>query len=98
MHTSLEVRRKHVARVAKVRATRFPPPLRGRDRERGGDKAPSAKLVLCKRPRDRQLARICWATIQNKGSACCTPLPVPPPQGGREPCGTALPNRRPAFA
>src|SRR6185369_16447132 len=22
---------------------------------------------------------------------CCTPLPVPPPQGGRERCGTALP-------
>src|SRR6266700_7376021 len=30
-----------------MRTTRFPPPLWGRDRERGGDKAPSAKLVLC---------------------------------------------------
>src|SRR5215471_10615805 len=27
----------------------------------------------------------------NRRGACCTPLPVPPPQGGRERCGTALP-------
>jgi hypothetical protein len=29
----------------------------------------------------------CW--IQNP---MCTPLPVPPPQGGRERCGTAAPS------
>src|SRR6266478_5184686 len=28
----------------------------------------------------------------NRCSACCTPLPVPPPQGGREPWGTHLRN------
>src|SRR5262249_51719863 len=34
----------------------------------------------------------------NNRSACCTPLPVPPPQGGRERCGTALHTARAAFA
>ena len=27
----------------------------------------------------------------NQKQRCCTPLPVPPPQGGRERCGIALP-------
>src|SRR5262245_19755579 len=31
-----EAYRRDIARVAKARATRFPPPLRGRDREGGG--------------------------------------------------------------
>src|SRR5215510_12225656 len=30
--------------------------------------------------------------IGNNRCACCTPLPVPPPQGGRERCGAHLRN------
>src|SRR5215470_9889398 len=36
--------------------------------------------------------------IGNNRCACCTPLPVPPPQGGRERCGTALHTSRAACA
>src|SRR5438132_5152860 len=32
----------------------------------------------------------CPRRIENRHHPCCTPLPVPPPQGGRERCGTAL--------
>src|SRR5882762_4272026 len=92
MHTSQSPQQ----RVAKARATRFPPPMRGRDREGGGDEAPSAKVLLHKDPRSE--AAFVGSPITKKCRACCTPLPVPPPHGGRERCGTALPNHRPAFA
>src|SRR5712691_11470796 len=36
--------------------------------------------------------------IGNNRRACCTPLPVPPPHGGRERCGTALHTSHAAFA
>src|SRR5258705_8304601 len=36
--------------------------------------------------------------IGNNRSAGCTPLPVPPPHGGRERCGTALHTSHPALA
>src|SRR6185295_9121012 len=36
--THLTAGRNRVTRVATARATGFPPPLRGRDRERGGDR------------------------------------------------------------
>src|SRR5262249_1313363 len=44
------------------------------------------------------LAAFRESQIQNNRSACSTPLPVPPPQGGRERCGIALPNQKPAHA
>src|SRR5262249_41475624 len=37
---------------------------------------------------------LCFSTLGNNRHACCTPLPVPPPHGGRERCGTTLPNRK----
>ena len=67
--------------------------MRGRDREGGGDEAPSAKVLLRKDPRSE--AAFVGSPITKKCRACCTPLPVPPPHGGRERCGTALPNHRP---
>jgi hypothetical protein len=67
-------------------AARFPPPLWGRDRERGGDRALSAKLVLRACLRTSADCVLLVLKHGNRCSACFTPLPVPPPQGGREPC------------
>src|SRR5262249_1429786 len=42
--------------------------------------------------RERVGCTFVQAQIRNRCSACSTPLPVPPPQGGREPCGSDLRN------
>src|SRR5437016_6238329 len=74
-------------------------PCGGGTGEGGGDKAPSAKLVLCrlhaKSTGDCSLSGSDWKQMR---SACCTPLPVPPPQGGRERCGTTLHKFGTVFA
>src|SRR5882672_10991541 len=41
--------------VAKARATRFPPPMWGRDREGGGDGAPRANLLQRADSRNQEL-------------------------------------------
>jgi hypothetical protein len=82
-----------------MRATRFPPPMRGRDRE-GVATSHRARSYSARRFWEiRNLgAAFVRHGIGNNRCAGCTPLPVPPPHGGRERCGTALPKRRPAFA
>src|SRR5882724_12215985 len=88
--THLKVRGRE---VAKARATRFPPPMWGRDREGGGDGAPRADLLQRADSRNQESCNaFARHRIENNRSAGCTPLPVPPPHGGRERCGTALPH------
>src|SRR5882724_10125869 len=88
--THLKVRGRE---VAKARATRFPPPMWGRDREGGGDGAPRADLLQRADSRNQESCNaFARHGIENNRSAGCTPLPVPPPHGGRERCGTALPH------
>src|SRR5690348_13705464 len=63
-----------------------PSPLVGEGQGEGWRQMQSAKPVLCM-DLMMAVAFISWAQTRNKCSACDTPLPVPPPQGGREPCG-----------
>ena len=74
-------------------ATSFPPPLWGRDRERGGDKH---RPRGSSRPqtRKRWLAAFIGSQHETDPVRVFTPLPVPPPQGGREPWGAHLRNSR----
>ena len=69
---------------------RFPPPLRGRDRERGGDKTPSPNPILSPDTKGDADCFVC--IVRSKALYLLDPLSVPPPQGGRERCGTALPK------
>src|SRR5690242_2715211 len=69
-------------------ATAFPPPLRGRDRE-------GVQQVQCLASNDAdktvRVAFGVWAEDWVRARRfIATPLPVPPPQGGREPWGTHL--------
>ena len=69
-------------RVAKARAARFPPPMWGRDREGGGDEAPSAKVLLRKDPRSENAgSRIRWSPIA-KNAVPVVPLSLPHMGGG----------------
>src|SRR5262249_24458640 len=72
------------------------PPCGGGKGRGVGDEAPSARLVSCKESRTT-VGCICSIAATNRQQRCCTPLPVPPPQGGRERCGTALPQPHTAF-
>src|SRR5215510_1101461 len=63
-----------------------PSPLRGRDRERG---TASALSPLSFEIEQEQRPCVLCPTC-----SISTPLPVPPPQGGREPCGARLRNSR----
>src|SRR5262245_17687810 len=76
-------------RLGQSGATAFPPPLWGRDRERGTTS--TAPVSYLRSNKCRQRVRVCAA---NNPAQClvATPLPVPPPQGGREPCGAHLRN------
>jgi hypothetical protein len=67
-----------------MRATRFPPPLWGRDRERGTTALFSVRTYD---PTSHR-SRVGKEPLAQRFVA--TPLPVPPPQGGREPCGAHL--------
>jgi hypothetical protein len=72
-------------------ATAFPPPLWGRDRERGRTRTAFVsylRLNKCSQP-----VRAC-AVSDPTQCFVATPLPVPPPQGGREPCGAHLRDSR----
>src|SRR5262249_32790954 len=74
--------------VGQSGATAFPPPLWGRDRERG---TTSTASVLHRKP------RLLGSVRGSKLYALCfvaAPLPGPPAQGGREPCGAHLRNSR----
>src|SRR5262245_17928142 len=82
MHTSPNVGHSHIVCVAKMRAPRFPPPLWGRDRERGGDDAPSARLV----PDTRTTAGCTWPDLSDRSyepeAALLYPSPCPSPTRG----------------
>src|SRR5262245_19412959 len=74
---ALGVVRIFVASVAKVQATRFPPPLRGRDREGGGGR--------CRVSIDRPKSESCFQLTpecDTKFRACCYPPPCPSPARG----------------
>jgi hypothetical protein len=61
---------------------------------RGVATAHRARTCFCAQiPEIRSLGGFVRHRIGNNRSAGCTPLPVPPPHGGRERCGTALPHR-----
>src|SRR6266705_2206343 len=76
-----------------------PSPLAGRDRERGGDQSPSGRLVSYAAPQ-HESPENCFRQDSDRRQlcACVTPLPVPPPQGGRERCSAALPISSNALA
>src|SRR5258705_9316342 len=73
-----------------MRAPQFPPPLWGRDRERGGDEAPRAGIVVHRVESDGSLHFV-RLQIRNRCSVCSTPLPVPPSQGGGNAVGRLCP-------
>jgi hypothetical protein len=82
-------------------ATAFPPPLWGRDRERGKQQA----QLLFSYQRFNRCSKCCgplfpslFIAKASRSVFVTTPLPVPPPQGGREPWGPHLRNSRSAFA
>src|SRR5262245_42899431 len=72
----------YIVRVAKMRAPRFPPPLWGRDRDRGGDDAPSARLV----PDTRTTDGFAWRDLSDRRyepeAALLYPSPCPSPTRG----------------
>src|SRR5215831_12250941 len=65
----------------KVRATRFPPPLWGRDRERGGDEERSAKLVPSQ-TRELRLTTLFVGFRQETDAARVLPLSLSLPHKG----------------
>src|SRR6266850_1919822 len=81
MGTRLKV---HGREVAKVRATRFPPPMWGRDREGGGDGAPRANLPSARNFQKSGVLERAFVRhrIGNNRCARCTPPPCPSPTWG----------------
>src|SRR5689334_17288100 len=82
----LEVHAGAFVGVGQSGATTFRPPLLGRDRERGGGEA----LRQLENAPGYLWRKICWIVDMTNTRRCSTPLPVPPPQGGRERCGAHL--------
>src|SRR5262245_26940000 len=74
--------------VGQSSAPTFPPPLWGRDRERGRTR--TASVSCC--------SQVCASDEPHVQCFVATPLPVPLPQGGREPWGTNIRNSRTVFA
>jgi hypothetical protein len=76
--------REFLAGDAKVRAAAFPPPLWGRDRERGGGKRPVSTTRL-KYFQHTRTPRLTHKGRARKLPACCYPSPCPSPtrQGNR---------------
>src|SRR6266404_563386 len=73
-------------------ATAFPPPMWGRDREGGTTSNGPCLRSETQSPHSRYLE-----PAQDLLRTVCfvaTPLPVSPPHGGRERCGTHLRNSR----
>jgi hypothetical protein len=73
-----------------------PSPLVGEGQGEGRRRRIERKACLVHRRKNDCISRIADMK-QRRCVLFFTPLPVPPPQGGRERCGTALPNRRRAL-
>src|SRR5262245_48891140 len=82
------------ARGVKSGATAFPPPPCGGGTGRGVQQAQRLFLIRCRTNAAPRLLifRNLSAETASRTVPCRHPLPVAPPQGGREPCGTHLRN------
>src|SRR5262249_49010807 len=66
-----------------MHATSFPPPLWGRDRERGGDNAPSVRQNLCRSSMLGSVRSCSRPTSELKHAYCLLyPSPCPSPTRG----------------
>src|SRR5262245_58761962 len=84
MHTFCNSKANAGLVVGQSSATAFPPPFCGGGTGRGSEQAPNLFVVWS------ASSRVSAQHSLRAGRLITTPLPVPPPQGGREPCGPRL--------
>src|SRR5437868_14534645 len=93
MHTSQEVHPQTHCLSCEGACPTVPSPLVGEGQEWGRTRTVS---VSCSDPMNASQPPFAslWTKRASRSVFVATPLPVPPPQGGRERCGTTLPNSR----